>query len=75
VRDQYEKFKERYAAIFADRFGIFTTWYESCSDPPFNTRKKEEQQQHADQQELLAKIYDNKEDSEINKYTVRETIS
>ena len=75
VRDGYENFKERYAAIFAKRFGISTAWYESCIDPPFNTTKKEDKQQHADQQELLAKIYDNEEDSEINKYTVRETIS
>ncbi|HEY4063641.1 MAG TPA: DUF4407 domain-containing protein [Puia sp.] len=75
VCERYEDFKERYVATFSTRYGISTTWYESCTDPPFNTRKKEEKQEHADQQELLARIYDNEEDSETNKYTVRETIS
>jgi len=75
VRDEYENFKEQYITIFADRFGISTAWYESCIDPPFNATKKDDKRLHTDQQELLTKIYDNEEDSEINKYTVRETIS
>jgi hypothetical protein len=72
---RYDQFKQRYAAIFADRFGIATEWYESCTDPPFNTRKKKQDQQHLDQQQLLDKIYKDAGDSENNKYLLHETVS
>jgi hypothetical protein len=69
----YEDFKERFAAISVIRFGEPTNWYESCVDPPFNTRKKEEVQAYAEQQQLLARIYENEEEGEANKYLIRET--
>ena len=75
VLKEYERFKERYTLVLAERFGISTAWYESCIDPPFNTRKKNNEQEQADQNELLAKIYNNEEESEGNKYLLRETIS
>jgi hypothetical protein len=75
VLERYDQFKERYAAIFADRFGIATEWYESCTDAPFNTRRKEEERQHRDQQQLLDSIYEDGENSENNKYILHESVS
>ncbi len=75
VLKEYEGFKARYTFILIGRFGISTTWYESCIDPPFNTRKKDKAEEHADQNELLAKIYGDEEDSEGNKYLLRKTVS
>ncbi|HEX3935819.1 MAG TPA: DUF4407 domain-containing protein [Puia sp.] len=72
VRKAYAQFKEWYATIFAEQFGVATAWYESCIDPPFNTRKKEVQQEFADQQELLDAIYRDEEDAEMQKYFVSE---
>jgi hypothetical protein len=71
---RYRQFKERYATIFAERFGIATVWYESCTDPPFNTRKKVEDRQYNDQQQLLDVIYQDGNDSENNKYILQETV-
>jgi hypothetical protein len=75
VLQRYDQFKERFVAIFADRFGIATEWYESCTDPPFNTHRKEEERQHRDQQQLMDGIYEDEEDSENNKYILHETVS
>jgi hypothetical protein len=72
VRSAYAQFKDRYATIFAERFGVATAWYESCLDPPFNTRKKEVQQECADQRQLLDAIYRDEEDAEKHKYFVSE---
>jgi hypothetical protein len=75
VLANYEEFKARYIDVFASRFGIDTKWYESCADPPFNTRKKSDLQEHVDQQDLLARIYHNEQEAEDNKFLIRETIS
>jgi hypothetical protein len=75
VLKEYEAFKARYARVFAEQFAVSATWYESCTDPPFNTRKKDEKQEQAEQNELLAKIYDDEQDAEDNKYFLRETVS
>jgi|GEM_PF-3844809 len=75
VRNAYAQFKERYVTILAEQFGVTTTWYESCTDPPFNTRKKEVQQESADQRQLLDAIYLDEEDAEMQKYFVSETRS
>jgi hypothetical protein len=73
VKTRYEQFKENYSVVFTDRFGIAVEWYEPCVDPPFNTRKRSEQQADVDQQHLLDKIYER--DSDEQKQTIRETIS
>jgi hypothetical protein len=75
VLQQYEDFKVRYARIFADQFQIITQWYESCTDPPFNTSRKDSGDEHRGQQQLLDLIYANLEESENNKYLLRETDS
>jgi len=75
VLQRYDAFKVRYARIFADQIGIITQWYESCTDPPFNTSRKGSLEEHHDQQQLLDLIYSNLEESENNKYLLRETIS
>jgi len=75
VLARYAHFKSRHAAIFASRYGIITDWYESCTDAPFNTRRKGEDQCRDGQQMLLDKIYPTGKDSEGNKYLAGETIS
>lgn len=57
VLDKYDGFKERYSAVFLNRFRIATEWYESCTDPPFNTCRKDEQEEFAEQKLLLDAIY------------------
>lgn len=75
VSDSYAGFKETYANIFAERFGIATTFYESCVDPPFNTRKKDAREELDDQRVFLERIYGDGEDAELHKTTVSEMIS
>lgn len=75
VKNEYAQFKEQYETIFAENFGILVIWYESCVDPPFNTHKKDMSQGCADQQDLLARIYENEEDAEKHKYHVSQMIS
>lgn len=74
VTEDYRNFKTRYTRIFTARFGVFAEWYESCSDPPFNTQRKEVEVQYNEQQLLLREIYPEGEDSEKNKVIVHETI-
>jgi Domain of unknown function (DUF4407) len=57
VQDSYNQFKHDYSEIFTDRFGIATEWYESCTDAPFNTQRKGEQEKYSDQSLLIEKIY------------------
>lgn len=73
VLQEYGAFKVRYARIFSEQFGLTTQWYESCTDPPFNTSRKGSDEEHRDQQQLLDLIYANVEESENNKYLLRET--
>lgn len=75
VLQRYDAFKVRYARLFSERFALNTQWYESCLDPPFNTSRKDSGEEHRDQQQLLDLIYANVEESENNKYLLRETIS
>lgn len=74
VISEYDAFKGRYTGVFTNRLGILVEWYESCLDPPFNTRKKEEAEQHIEQQLLLNEIYPEGEESEKNKVIVHETM-
>jgi len=74
VLQRYEAFKVRYTRLFSEQFGLNTQWYESCLDPPFNTSRKNSGEEHHDQQQLLDLIYANVDESERNKYLLRETI-
>ncbi|HVU57183.1 MAG TPA: DUF4407 domain-containing protein [Puia sp.] len=75
VRREYERFKGLYTAIFRDKHGIGVQFYESCIDPPFNTKKIEEVISYTDERVLLNTIYPDGEESEKHKYMVSETIS
>jgi hypothetical protein len=75
VLQEYGVFKNRYARIFSQQFGLQIQWYESCLDPPFNTSRKSLVDEYHDQQQLLDLIYTNAEQSESNKYLVRENPS
>jgi len=75
VLQEYHAFKVRYARLFNEQFGLTTQWYESCTDPPFNTSRKDANAEYRDQKELLELIYTNVEESESNKYLLRENIS
>jgi len=75
VLHKYDAFKVRYTRLFSEQFGLTTQWYESCFDPPFNTSRKGSGEEHRDQQQLLDLIYGNVEESENNKYLLRENVS
>lgn len=75
VLEEYVSFGKEYSAIFESRFGLQAVFYESCSDPPFNTHRKEQNKQYEDQAILLDAIYGNQQDADENKYLVSETIS
>ena len=73
VRKAYLHFKGNYSKIFRDKFSIDMQFYESCIDPPFNTKKKDTI--YLDEKDLLAVLYPDEEASEKNKYLVGENIN
>ncbi len=75
VKSEYEQFKGAYSQIFKNKFGIHIRFYESCTDPPFNTKKIREEVTYAGEKSLLVVIYPDSEESERNKYLVSEKIS
>lgn len=75
VLKAYAEFKGEYSKIFWDKFSSGVHFYESCTDPPFNTKKKEEVVTYPDEKSLLDAVYPNSNESEKNKYIVSENIS
>lgn len=75
VLEAYAHFKGEYSEVFREKFSIGVYFYESCTDPPFNTKKKKEEVvTFPDEKALLDAVYPDDEASEKNKYLVSENI-
>lgn len=76
VKEEYAIFRGTYSRVFSEKYNLKVDFYESCTNPPFNTIKKNAQElQSKDQNTLLKEVYKDREEGEGHKHFVSEYIS